>query len=363
VQIKDEGEGILKDKIKLLFNRFASFNEDKSKPSTGIGLSIVKDLADKHHAKILVESEPNKGSSFTVVFKKGLNHFSKDANVNIEKSGERIPAVTYEEQEPERDGHVKAAKLSILVVEDDEDLRRFIKSILTPEYEAIFAVDGREGLEKALNEIPDFIVSDVMMPRMDGLQLLKELKSHINTCHIPVILLTAKTAIESKLEGLTYGADDYITKPFNVQYFRARIDNLLEQRKRLQQFYLSNRLMIDPLISKSPQINSRDADFITKITDKIEQNMDNSEFTVDELVSAVAMSRTIFFKKMKSLTGLAPVEFIRDVRLQRAAQLIVTMQGSIKEVVYMVGMSDPKYFSKCFKKKFGTSPLKYKNKV
>jgi len=369
IQVKDEGVGILKDKIKLLFNRFASFNEDKSKPSTGIGLSIVKDLADKHHAKVLVDSELNKGSCFTLVFKTGLSHFSKDTNVIIEK-GEvnQLPTVTeenidiIEESESEKDKNTENIKPSILVVEDDEDLRHFLKSILSSDYEVLLAVDGQDGLEKALKEIPDFVVSDIMMPRMDGLQLLKELKTNVNTSHIPFILLTAKTNIESKLEGLTYGADDYITKPFNVQYFRTRIDNLIEQRKRLQQFYCSSHFQTAPINSKLPQITSQDTIFMNKIMDKIEQNMDNDELTVDELVSTVAMSRTVFFKKIKSLTGLAPIEFIKDIRIQRAAQLISTMQGSIKEIAFMIGMSDPKYFSKCFKKKYGVSPIEYKNR-
>ena len=361
VQVKDEGVGIVKDKIKLLFNRFISLNEDKSKPSTGIGLSIVKDLADKHHAKILVESELKKGSCFTVVFKTGLNHFSKDTNVIVEKEMNQLSVSEEEKIESGNNEPVETTRLSVLIVEDDEDLRHFIKSILTPDYEVLFAVDGQEGLEKALKEIPDFIVSDIMMPRMDGLQLLKELKTNINTSHIPLVLLTAKTTIESKLEGMTYGADDYITKPFNVSYFRARIDNLIEQRKRLQQFYQSNQLTMDSFRPKLPQLTSHDEIFMSKVMEKIEQNMDNSEFTVDELVSAVAMSRTIFFKKIKSLTGLSPVEFIRDIRLQRAAQLIIANQTSIKEVVFIIGMSDPKYFSKCFKKKYGLSPMEYKN--
>lgn len=359
----------MKDKIKLLFNRFVSFNEDKSKPSTGIGLSIVKDLADKHYAKILVESEQDKGSCFAVVFKTGIGHFSKDTNVIIENEDNSIFDVEVKEKdisgetESGKDENVEISRPVVLVVEDDDDLRRFIKSILIPDYEVLFAVDGQEGLEKALKEIPDFIVSDIMMPRMDGIQLLKELKTNINTSHIPLVLLTAKTTIESKLEGLTYGADDYITKPFNVQYFRTRIDNLIEQRKRLQQLYRSNLFMTNPVTSKTTQLISHDATFMGKIMEKIEQNMDNSEFTVDELVSTVAMSRTIFFKKIKSLTGLAPIEYIRDVRIQRAAHLIATMQVSIKEVVYMVGMSDPKYFAKCFKKKYGVSPMEYKNSL
>jgi len=245
------------------------------------------------------------------------------------------------------------------LVEDDDDLRTFIKNILNSTYKILEATNGKEGIEKASHYIPDIIITDIMMPEMTGIQLLQQIKTNINTSHIPVVMLTAKTSIESQLEGLGYGADDYITKPFSVPYFRARIQNLLIQREKLQHLYSSN-LLGQIHIADISQITSHDKDIMEKILRNIETNMDNPDFSVENLVTVAGMSRSVFFKKMKSLTGLAPVEFIRDVKLQRAAQLIATNQFSIKQITYMIGINDVKYFSKCFRKKYGMNPSEYK---
>ncbi len=368
IQIKDEGVGITREKQKSLFNRFASFNEDKSKPSSGIGLSIVKELAEKLHAKVLVESEPDKGSCFTIVFKTGLSHYDKDTNfLLVQKENSKQETTSQENEsyeELEENTMATPSKPIVLIVEDDNDLRNFLKTILAADYKVYTATDGLDGYDKALELVPDFIVSDIMMPRMDGVQLLQQIKTHVNTSHIPFILLTAKSNIESKLEGLSYGADDYITKPFNVPYFRARIENLLQQRRRLQEIYKSELVPgHTESITNIPQITSSDEAFMTKIMHAIEENMNNEDFFVEDLVSVAGMSRTVFFRKIKSMTGLAPVEFIRDIKIKRAAQIISTGQFSIKETSYMVGISDTKYFSKCFKKKYGVTPVEYKNQA
>jgi DNA-binding response OmpR family regulator len=253
-------------------------------------------------------------------------------------------------------------KPKLMIIEDDADLRTFIKTLLEQDYAVIEAEDGLDGLEKAGKTSPDFIVSDVMMPRMNGIELLQRLKNNVNTSHIPVILLTAKSTIESKLEGLTYGADDYITKPFSVPYFRARINNLIEQRKHLQEIYRS-QLAASPNLTFEPQpfvITSHDETAIKKAIEAIEKNMDNSDFTVKELSSQVGMSSTVFYDKIKSLTGLSPLEFIRDIRLKRAAQLLASGEYRVKETSFMIGFSDVKYFGKCFKAKYGLSPQEYK---
>jgi DNA-binding response OmpR family regulator len=249
----------------------------------------------------------------------------------------------------------------VLVVEDDNDLRNFLKTVLNADYKVYEAADGQDGFEKAMNLIPDFIVSDIMMPKINGIEVLQKIKNNINTSHIPFILLTAKTGIENKLEGLAFGADDYIVKPFSVPYFRARIENLLEQRKKLQQLYCSNLLVTD-FSPSDPQITPQDKIFMEKVMHEIEKNMDNSDSPINDIVSAVGTSRTVFFKKMKSITGMAPVEFVRDMKIKRGAQLLDTGQFSVKEVAFMVGISDSKYFSKCFKKKYGVNPAEYKKK-
>jgi signal transduction histidine kinase/DNA-binding response OmpR family regulator/ligand-binding sensor domain-containing protein len=363
VEIADEGKGIPKDRQKNLFTRFSSFNEDKSKPSTGIGLFIVKDLMDKHGGKITVDSDPDEGSIFTLSFFRGTGHFGKEVEF-LEMSDSAQTNEMPQELPVETEDPKQKKKHCILVVEDDADLRIFIKTLLEEEYAVLEAKDGEEGLQKALSGNPDFIVSDIMMPRMDGIQLLKELKENLHTSHIPIILLTAKTTIESKLEGLAYGADDYITKPFNIPYFRARIHNLFEQRKRLQELY--RRQLTDLEQPKTEEskpfvISSQDESLLAKAVEIIENNMDRSEFSVEDLCTSLGMSRSVFFNKLKSLTGLAPIEFIRDLKMKRAAQLLASNDYLVKEVSYIIGISDTKYFSKCFKAKYGMTPQEYKN--
>lgn len=368
VEVKDKGKGISKEKQKSLFTRFASFNEDKSKPSTGIGLFIVKDLINKHNGKIDLESELGKGSTFTVSFQKGLNHFN-DSDVEIVATNAESGNIGTEilsgseNISEEKNEETLDNRKTILIVEDDQDLRGFIKTILEKEHKIIEASDGIEGLEQVEKHQPDFIVSDIMMPHMDGIEFLQKLRENINTSHIPIILLTAKATIESKLEGLEYGADDYITKPFSVPYFRARINNLLERRKHLQEVYLAH-LTSNSALKFEPQafvITSHDETLMKEVIKIIEENMDNSDFSVEDLSTSVGMSRSVFFNKIKSLTGFAPLEFIRDIKMKRAAQLLSSGEFMVKEVSFMIGISDTKYFGKCFKTKYGMTPQEYKN--
>ena len=361
IEVKDQGKGITPEKQKRLFTRFESFNDNMNQPSTGIGLSVAKNYADKHHARIDVVSESERGSSFTVRFRKGYEHFGNEVDIIKTELPDTISENDSDNIQPDETDDSIASGISVLLVEDDDDLRAFIKNILNPNYKILEAKNGQEGIEKANHHIPDIIVSDIMMPEMTGIQLLQQIKNNINTSHIPVVLLTAKTTIESKLEGLEYGADDYITKPFSVPYFRARIQNLLKQREKLQQLYSAN-LLGKIHVSDSLKITSHDKDFMDKILRDIETNMDNIDYSVENLVAVAGMSRSVFFKKMKSLTGLAPVEFIRDIKLQRAAQLIGSNQFSIKQITYMVGINDVKYFSKCFKKKYHMNPSEYKKR-
>ena len=358
--VEDEGKGIAKDKVEQIFTRFAAFNDDKGKPSTGIGLNMVKDLADKHHATVSVESVPNEGSRFTVTFRKGYAHFGKNVNLIVPERLEHVEAASEDTVSETHETAGSHKRSSILIVEDDEQLRLFLKTILEHEYRIFEATDGEAGYKKAMETIPDFIVSDVMMPHMDGLQMLQQLKTSINTSHIPVVLLTAKAAIENMLEGLEYGADDYITKPFSVPYFRARIQNLLKQREQLQQLYCSNLFAKQNTFApQQPCISSHDDDFMHKVMQEIEHNMDNDGYSVDTMAATIGVSRTILLRKIKGLTGLTPVEFIRDIKLQRAAQLLSTRQLSVKEVIYMVGMTDAKYFRECFRKKYGKTPREF----
>ena len=366
LQVQDDGPGIQKDKQKNLFTRFVSFNEDKSKPSTGIGLSIVKELAEQHGAKVSVESEAGKGSCFTVSFQAGYSHFSNEVEIVYVPSSQKNTAPILFESNAvteKTEKSKKSDKQTVLIVEDDDELRNFLKIILKKNYLILEATDGLNGFETAAREYPDFIVSDIMMPGVDGIELLKKLKENLETSHIPLVLLSAKTTLESRLEGMSYGADDYITKPFSVPYFEARIANLLKQRKRLQDIYSSGLTSgmqeFDP---KPFLITSQDEKLMRNVVEAIENNMDNSEFTVEDLGQAVGMSRSSFFNKVKGLTGLSPVEFIRDIRLKRAAQLLTTGELLIKEVAYMTGFTDSRYFGECFKNKYGITPAEFKKR-
>lgn len=358
--VRDEGTGMTKDIQNKLFKRFTSFNKDKSKPSTGIGLSIVKEVADKHKAKISVSSVVDKGSSFSILFQKGITHYGENIALcnpvqdNV-KISDTVPDIKEDEQPEE-------IKQTILIVEDDDDLRGFIKDTLTESYSVLEANNGKEGYETAVAQCPDFILSDIMMPEVDGIELLQMIRENDTTSHIPFILLTAKTNIESKLDGLTYGADDYITKPFSVKYLKARIKNIMQIRHNLYRYYNKDEQVVNTSQKKEQDVklNPKDELFINQTAEIIENNIDNSEFLVEDLVSEMAMSRTVFFKKVKSLTGLAPIEFIREIRIKHAAKMMRDSDYTIKEIAFMVGFSDTKYFSQCFKQTFGVTPSSYR---
>lgn len=237
----------------------------------------------------------------------------------------------------------------------------------------IEAENGKSGLEKSKNCQPDIIVSDVMMPGMDGIEMVRALREDITTSHIPIVLLTAKSNTESKIEGMKQGADDYITKPFSAAYLKARIFNLLEQRKKLQALYCASLLPArseqppaehftaqQPERVPEPFLSANDRKFMDKVLETIEKNMDNGELMVEDIASEVNMSRSVFFKKLKTLTGLSPVEFLREIRMKRAAQLIETEEYNMAQIAYMVGINDSHYFSKCFKQQYGITPTEYK---
>lgn len=219
------------------------------------------------------------------------------------------------------------------------------------------------GFELAKKHLPDVIVSDLMMPVKSGMDLLNDIRDDIETSHIPFIMLTAKVDKESHLEGISKGADDYIAKPFSPSYLQSRIINLLELRKNLQWHYQGRHDAGNYEIKPSlPEVTSMDEKFLTDLKQLMEQNIDNSSLVVDDLVNEMALSRSVFFKKLKALTGLAPIEYIREMRLQRAIQLMESSQYNMTQIAYMVGLNDPRYFSKCFKQRFGVTPTDYRTK-
>ena len=215
--------------------------------------------------------------------------------------------------------------------------------------------------------LPDIIISDVMMPEKDGIEMVRELREEMNTSHIPIVMLTAKSTIESRIEGMKSGADDYITKPFSAAYLKARIFNLVDQRKKLQALFCASLLPTStsqqPNYEKEetqPSLSANDRKFIDKVMETIEKHLDNGDLMVEDIANEVNMSRSVFFKKLKTLTGLSPVEFLREIRMKRAAQLIETDEYNMAQIAYMVGLNDSHYFSKCFKQQYGMTPTEYK---
>jgi len=368
LSVQDNGPGINPAIQKELFVRFSNYNDNPYNPSTGLGLSIVKDLVDKHAASITVDSTLDKGSSFQISFPKGYKHFSGDVDILFQEKDEILVNEKEIDKEIEIDeeivpivaDEIEESKPVGLIVEDDPELRGFITSILEKDYTIHIAENGIEGHLKAESLMPDFIISDIMMPQMDGIEMLKLIRDNFATSHIPIILLSAKTSIESKLEGMDYGADEYLTKPFNVSYLKARVKNILEQRERLQLLYSRGTIAEIQGEEELLQISTKDHKFMLNVIQLVKENLSKTDFSVDELGKLMCMSRASFFNKLKDLTGVSPVVFIRDMRLNEAAEMIKKDDLLIKEICFEVGFSDLKYFGKCFKLKFDHTPAEYR---
>lgn len=379
VGVQDQGIGIAENKRKSLFLRFENLVDQNlfNQASTGIGLSLVKELVEMHQSTITVDSRLGEGSCFKVDFLKGKEHYEKvvefiledsEAPMQMECLGDTADSLLPTETSLAD----TSSKALMLLVEDNQELRTFLRGIFSSAYRVVEAADGVEGWNKALKYVPDIIISDVMMPVKDGIELTRELRAELTTSHIPIILLTAKTTIESKLEGLEYGADDYITKPFSATYLQARVENLLAQRQKLQSLYRDSLMNVaisgneketSSVSSTLPEISPNDRKFMDKLLEMMEENMDNGELVVDNLVGELAVSRSVFFKKLKTLTGLAPIEFIKEMRIKRAVQLIETGGFNMPQISYMVGINDPRYFSKCFKAQLGMTPTEYRDRA
>ena len=360
--VQDEGIGIAPEKRSVLFERFSSNNElnNSNTTGTGIGLNLTKELVDLHHGHIEVDSEVGKGTTVTILLHTGKEHFDQDVEF-IE--GEELPIVdhptesSFENKLEQLAQEPQDNRRTLLVVDDSQDMQQFLVGIFNRDYNVESASDGAEAEEIIRSKHIDIVVTDLMMPNVDGLELTQFIKKNPDTDYIPVILLTAKTAIESRLQALQFGADDYVTKPFEPEYLRARVQNILAQRTHLEQSYRQRLMRLEP--QKADEPVPGDA-FLAKLLDVMDKQMDNNTLTVDELVEEMNMGRTVFFNKLKNLTGLSPVEFIREMRIKRAAQLLEDRKYNITEVTYMVGMNDSRYFSKCFKNTYGVTPSEYR---
>jgi signal transduction histidine kinase/ligand-binding sensor domain-containing protein/CheY-like chemotaxis protein/AraC-like DNA-binding protein len=375
LRVIDEGIGIEKSRLNLIFDRFYSVDgeNDAQKRSTGIGLSLVKELVDLHGAMISVDSVAGAGTTFEVRFKLGVAHFGNQADFIL--TDENVPESDLPSMENPSGEGSETAPLSredmymVLIVEDNEDLRPFLRTVLGPKYRVAEAANGETAWEMTQSLLPDFIITDLMMPGMSGIDFVRLVKNDDRTCHIPVVVLTAKTNLESKLECLEMGADDYITKPFSAAFLEARVGNLLEQRRKLQSVYRDRFLSpnqasnVVEIEVPMPQAHSRDDEFMQRLMSVMEKNISNGAFSVEQLCSMAGYGRTVFFNKLKSLTGLSPNEYIREVRVKRSAQLLEVGEYTVSQITYMVGMNDSRYFSKCFKQRYGMTPTEYRDKV
>ncbi|MDP4208892.1 MAG: response regulator [Bacteroidota bacterium] len=349
-KVTDTGIGIPASEIPNIFNNF--YQAQGGHQGSGIGLHLVNEYVKLHSGEITIESDLGITTVFTVVLPATLK--PQPAKYNTED-------VRSSEENNESLNADKSLKkpYKILIVEDNTELRHFISSELKQLYVIFEAGNGADGVKTAMGELPDLIISDVMMPEMDGHELCKRIKSDITTSHIPVVLLTAKSSEEHKFEGYKAGADEYISKPFNLDFLRLRINQLIEQRNiRKEQF--KRKLEVSPA---DITISSVDKQLIRKALDCIERNMANADYSVYQMSLDMNMDRTVLYKKLHSITGLTPSEFIRTLRLKRAAQLLVQGKYPVAVVSEMVGFNTQKYFSKYFKEAFGVLPSQYRNKI
>ena len=357
--IKDTGKGIAKEDIKHIFDRFYQVR-NSNKDCTGIGLAIVKAFTELQGGTAKVESEVGKGSEFTIILPKRvagdnfqpaedsytMNDFLDESSAVTDISTEnKVSKITSDRQED---------KPRVLVIDDNADIRAYATALLGDEYDVMEASDGSEGLKKAVREVPDVVVCDVMMSGMDGLECCKRLKADSLTCHIPVILLTAKTLDEHRAEGYAYGADAYLTKPFNGNVLKARIKNLITNRK-LMKIVFGNDAQQEPMEAVS---QSAESQFVEKFRTIIQGNLGNSDLNVETISHEMGISRAQLYRKIKSITGISPNDIIREARLRRADRLLETTDKSVSEIAYEVGFSSPSYFTKCYREFFGRTPNK-----
>ncbi len=370
LEIIDEGIGVADNELEDIFNLYyqSQYKGGNALKGTGIGLALSREIVQLHHGKISARNNTVNGSGLSVKIelKEGKAHFEKDkvnfatSEPEFDKAVTTLPIVSQDVAETD---YIQNSQLPLLLlVEDNSDLRSFLKAQLSSKYRVEAAKNGKEGLDKALKLMPDVILSDVMMPVMDGIQMLDRLKNNITTSHIPVVLLSAKFSVESQIEGLKYGADHYIAKPFQNEYLLASLDNLILQRKRLFESILKGKKEADKEIDISPSpitITSNDEQFLQKVILTVEEKMGDVQFNIDVVADAMNMSRSPFYKKLKSLTGLSPVEFVKEIRLKRSIQYLDAGEHNIATIAYEAGFSNAKYFSTCFKQRFGQSPSDY----
>ena len=360
IEVEDNGPGMSSEFQKNIFDRFYKSQGISTVEGTGIGLALVKELVELHYGEIDLKSTEGKGTRFKITIPVDEEFYEKK-NVLVSKSSraeDRVrPAVKISKADDAKDEIIEEAPL-ILIVEDNDDMRQFIKENIQMNYKVVEAVDGEDGISKALENIPDLIISDVLMPKLNGYEFCSKIKTDERTSHIPVILLTSKAETNSRIMGLETGADDYLTKPFNSAELLLRIKNLIDQRKKLREKF-SKEITLEP---KDIAVTSTDAKFLTRVLEIVEKNVSNENFSAEDFAESVGMSKTHLNRKLNALTDTSANEFIRTYRLKKAAILLAGRSGNISEIAYEVGFSNPSYFAESFKKLFGYSPSEYLQK-
>ena len=367
--VKDTGRGIPEKSLKAVFERYYQVGQDdNTRSGTGIGLALTKNLVELHHGIIKAKSIDGSGTSFTVLLPLGNKHLNENEiveEVDVVKNETLFyseipeflvhPVITNETHD-ETDMDVDASKPTLLLVEDNDEVRTFIKTIFEKDKNILEAENGELAIEIAKNNTIDLIISDVMMPVMDGIELCEIIKSNILTSHIPVILLTAKTSEEAQKEGFAHGADAYVTKPFDANLLILRVNNILRSRKKLIEKFKKESILQPSELTAT----STDELFLQKAIDLIEQNMSTAEFSINEFIQEMGMSRSVLYRKLKALTDQSITEFIRTIKLKRAGQLILKSQLSISEIAFDLGFNDLKHFRKSFQKLFNELPSEYR---
>ena len=350
IEVKDTGIGIPKEEQGNIFHEYyrAQNAMNFEETGSGIGLMITRRIVKQHHGTISFSSVEGQGTTFTVTFPQRIKaSVAVEAKADGREEAQAATGAVHEETE-------RAGRNVLLLAEDDADMREYLVDSLSSEYKVVAVPDGGKALETAREINPDIIISDIVMPVLEGDELCRILKSSVDTSHIPIILLTALSERENIIFGLEAGANDYIIKPFDLSVLKVRIRNILQNRQHLRETVLA----MDAQPEETDYTSQLDKEFLDKVMKVIEEELSDSEFSINDFCRMLGMSRTSVYNKIKTLTGQGPNDFIRIVRLNKAKELLVSRKYSIGEVANMVGFSDPKYFSTCFKKQFGTSPSK-----
>ncbi len=355
IQVIDTGSGIQPANLPHLFDRF--YTEDRSM-GTGIGLHLVKEYIHMHGGEIRVESEPGQRTTFTVCLRKGKAHFEDSDLMETSVSHQAYEASRLDDSET-KEILSKTYPYTILIIEDDDEVRCFLERELSLHFKIRTAANGKEALRVLEEEEISLVVSDVMMPEMNGFELCRTIKSQLPFSHIPVILLTALTDERQRIFGITGGADDYIQKPFHTDYVKIKIIHLLQERQKLRERLLEKLRDNKLLLSESEKVESIDDAFLRKFAEQIEAVYADPEYNVEKLSETLGLSRGHLHRKIKELTGTAPVEFLRTYRLNKATLLLRQNAYTVSEVAYRTGFSSPAYFSKCFKAVYGVTPTEY----